>query len=122
MATKDELVTNIKGWMKVDKEIRLLNRELKERREKKKAYSEALVEIMKDNEIDCFDMSSGKIMYTRNKVKAPLSKKHLLACLEQYAADNPQCNLPVGDVGQFIMDSREAKIREGIRHKPQKNV
>jgi len=122
MATKEELVTNIKGWMQVDEEIRVLNRELKERREKKKKYAQALVGIMKDNEIDCFDMNAGKILYTRNKVRAPLSKKHLLACLEQYAIENPQCNLPAGDVGQFIMDSREEKIREGIRHKPQKNV
>ena len=122
MATKDDLVTNIKGWMKVDEEIRLLSRELKERRSQKKEYADALVEIMKENDIDCFDMNAGKIIYTRNKVKAPLSKKHLLSCLEQFASANPDCNLPAGEVGQFILDSREAKVKEGIRHKPQKNV
>tara|TARA_B100002051_G_C16740225_1_gene643805 strand:+ start:1116 stop:1484 length:369 start_codon:yes stop_codon:yes gene_type:complete len=122
MATKDELVSNIKGWMKVDEEIRVLSKEIKERRERKKEYADALVGIMKENEIDCFDMNAGKIIYTRNKVRAPLSKKHLLSCLEQYATANPECNLPVGDVGQFIMDSRESKLKEGIRHKPQKNV
>jgi hypothetical protein len=122
MATKEELVASIKGWMKVDEEIRVLNRELKERRARKKTYTDALVGIMKDNEIDCFDMSAGKIIYTKSRVKPPISKKHLLACLDQYAAANPDCNLPTEDVGQFILDSREAKVKEGIRHKPQKNV
>ena len=122
MATKEELVTNIKGWMQADEEIRVLNRELKERRARKKEYTDALVGIMKDNEIDCFDMTAGKIIYTKSRVKAPLSKKHLLTCLEQYRAANPQCNLPAGEVGQFILDSREAKVKEGIRHRPQKNV
>ena len=115
-------MTNIKGWMQVDEEIKMLNRELKERRARKKEFTDSLVGIMKDNEIDCVDMSAGKIMYTKNKVKAPLSKKHLLACLEQYRAANPQCNIPAEEVGQFILDSRESKVKEGIRHRPQKNV
>jgi hypothetical protein len=51
MATKEELVGNIKGWMQIDEEIRVLNRELKERRAQKKALTESLVTIMKDNEI-----------------------------------------------------------------------
>ena len=122
MATKEELVTNIKGWMQADDEIRVLNRELKDRRARKKEFSDALVEIMKANEIDCFDMNAGKIIYTKNRVRAPLSKKHLLACLAQYSAAHPQCNLPAEEVGQFILDSREEKTKESIRHRPQKNV
>ena len=122
MATKEDLVKNIKGWMQADEEIRVLNRELKERRARKKEFSDALVGIMKENEIDCFDMNAGKIMYTRNRVRAPLSKKHLLSCLEQYCADHPQCNMPASEVGQFILDSREEKVKESIRHRPQKNV
>ena len=39
---------------------------------------------MKKHEIDCFDMKEGKILYTQNKIKAPLSKKHLMGCLLQY--------------------------------------
>ena len=34
-----------------------------------------LVNIMKENEIDCFDISDGKLMYTKSKVKQALSKK-----------------------------------------------
>ena len=86
MTTKEELVGNIKSWMQVDTEMKLLQKELKDRRLKKKELTESLVEIMKSNEIDCFDITEGKIIYTSSKVKAPLSKKHLMDCLDKYFA------------------------------------
>ena len=116
MATKEELVNTIKGWMQIDSEMKLLQKELKERRLKKKHLTEALVEIMKTNEIDCFDISEGKIIYTANKVKAPLSKKHLNECLAKYFASNP--HIQADDVSNFIMESRTVKTNESIRHKP----
>ena len=36
MTTKDELVDNIKAWMKVENELKLLQKEIKERRVMKK--------------------------------------------------------------------------------------
>ena len=39
---------------------------------------------MKSNEIDCFDINDGKLVYTQNKVKTPLSKKHLMSALMNY--------------------------------------
>ena len=80
MATKEELVKNIKAWMKIDQEMKALQKELKDRRALKKTLSSSLVDIMKTNEIDCFDMTDGKLIYTKNKVKSALSKKHLDSC------------------------------------------
>ena len=42
-----------------------------------------LVKIMRENEIDCFDLDSngGKLIYTKQKIKKSLSKKHLMTCL-----------------------------------------
>lgn len=115
MTTKDDLVNNVKAWMKLESEMKVLQKELKERRQQKKALTESLVEIMKTNEIDCLDIKDGNIMYTRNKVKAPLSKKYLLDSLGKYFEDNPE--VEAGDVSKFIMENREVKVKEGIRHK-----
>ena len=38
---------------------------MKEKRKEKKAYTESLVNIMRDNEIDCFDIQDGKLLYTK---------------------------------------------------------
>jgi len=115
MATKEQLVNNIKDWMQVDKEMKTLQKELKDRRLRKKELTDSLVHIMKENEIDCFDLSNGKIMYTKNNVKAPLSKKHLLSCLSQYFSEIP--SIQADEVANFILENREVKTKEGIRHK-----
>jgi|TARA_B110000285_G_scaffold41803_1_gene46047 hypothetical protein len=118
MATKEELVNSIKEWIKLEDEMKLLQSELKTRRIQKKMLSERLVDVMKNNEIDCFDMAGGKLMYTTNKVKAPLSKKYLLDSLEAYFGENP--HIDSNDVAEFVLENREVKIKEGVRHKPQK--
>tara|TARA_B100000965_G_scaffold350387_1_gene324248 strand:- start:22 stop:378 length:357 start_codon:yes stop_codon:yes gene_type:complete len=118
MATKDELVTYIKDWLQVEDEMKVLQKELKERRAKKKALTQSLVQIMKTNDIDCFDMAEGNIVYTKNKVKQPLSKQYLIDCLGKYFQENP--NIEAGDVANFVMENRQVKTTESIRHKVQK--
>ena len=115
MTTKDELVENIKSWMKIDSEMKMLQKEIKQRRNLKKELSASLVDIMKTNEIDCFDMADGKLIYTKNKVKSALSKKHLEDCLSQYFAQHPDIN--PSEVSEFILDKRVIKVNESIRHK-----
>ena len=39
METKEELVTNIKEWIKIDNEIAQLKSEIKDRNEKKKEFN-----------------------------------------------------------------------------------
>ena len=119
MATKEDLVNYIKEWMTVEDEMKVLQKELKERRIKKKALTESLVDIMKTNDIDCFDMTGGNIIYTKNKVKQPLSKKYLMDCLGKYFEENP--NVQADDVANFEMENRQVQLKEGIRHKIQKN-
>jgi hypothetical protein len=101
--------------MKIDNEMKMLQKELKQRRALKKNLSSKLVDIMKTNEIDCFDMANGKLIYTKNNVKSALSKKHLEECLSQYFAQRPDIN--PGEITEFILDKRVIKVNEGIRHK-----
>jgi hypothetical protein len=117
---KEKLAQNIKGWINADKEIKLLTKKLKEYKDQKGKYTESLIEIMKTNEIDCFDINEGKIIYTQNRVKGVLNKKHLLNCLEKYFADKP--TIEPEEVTKFILENREIKTVENIRYKiPTKN-
>ena len=114
MDTKDELVNHIKDWIQIDNEMKMLQGELKQRRLKKKDLTERLVETMKDNDIDCFNMKDGKLVYAQNKVKTPLSKKHLMTSLLNYFKDDEETALLVS---KFIMESRETKLKDVIKHK-----
>jgi hypothetical protein len=118
-SAKEKLVTNVKEWLVIEKEIKILQTQMKELKKRKTGLSGVLVEIMKNNEIDCFDITGGKIMYTQNRVKGTLNKKHLMTCLDKYFEDNPDIN--TDNISKFILDNREVKTTEIIRHKPVKN-
>ena len=119
-SNKEKMSQKIKGWLQLNKEILLLQKELKDRKQKKNEYTKALLQIMKSNEIDCFDISEGKIMYTQNNVKKPINKQHLAECLDKYFEKNP--NVPTDDIVKYILENRPVNTKEGIRHKPPKNI
>jgi hypothetical protein len=68
METKEQLVNNIKEWIKMDAEISELKAQIKDRTNKKKTLTENLVSVMKTNKIDCFDINGGSLVYKKNKV------------------------------------------------------
>ena len=43
----------------------------------KKDITLTLVEIMKSNNIDCFDITNGQLQYVKKNIRKSLSKKHL---------------------------------------------
>ena len=114
MSDKQALINNVKKWITLDTEIKQLQKIMKEKRKDKKNYTAALVETMRNNEIDCFDVQDGKLIYTKKKVKAPLSKKHLLSSLSDYFKNNKDL---INELSDFILNSREEKIKENIRRK-----
>ena len=114
METKDQLINNIKEWIKINTEIDKLKLEIKERNNYKKILTENLVNVMKTNNIDCFDITGGILMYKKNKVKKTINGKMLLNVLQNYYKTNSQL---AEDVTKYIMDSREEEIKETIKHK-----
>lgn len=114
METKEQLVTNIKEWIKMDSEITELKAEIKERNNKKKALTEGLVTTMKSNQIDCFDINGGALVYKKNKVKKPINGKTLLSALQNYYKNEPQ---KAEDLTKHVLNSREEQIKETIKRK-----
>ena len=115
--TKEEIVTNVRNWLIIENEIKEMQKIIREKKKEKKVITESLVDIMKENEIDCFDINDGKIVYTKNKVKQALSKKHILNALTAYFQNDGD---KAQDISAFIMNSRQVKIKENIRHKIKK--
>jgi hypothetical protein len=114
METKEELVTNIKEWIKIDGEILKLQNEIKDRKNKKKTLTESLVTVMKKNEIDCFDINGGSLVYKKSKVKKPINAKSLMTTLKSYFSSNP---VQAEEITKFVMDNREEQVKETIKRK-----
>ena len=114
METKEQLVNNIKEWIKMDAEISELKAQIKDRNNKKKTLTENLVSVMKTNKIDCFDINGGALIYKTNKVKKPINGKTLLTALQNYYKTDPKI---AEDITKHVMDSREEQIKETIKRK-----
>jgi hypothetical protein len=72
---------------------------------------------MKTNQIDCFDINDGALVYKKNKVKKPINGKTLLTSLQKYYKTEP---LIAEELTKHIMDSREEQIKETIKRKIEK--
>jgi hypothetical protein len=114
MEAKEQLVNNIKEWIKMDNEISQLKAEIKDRTNKKKSLTENLVTVMKSNSIDCFDINGGALVYKKSKVKKPINGKTLLNALQNYYKTEPKM---AEEIAKHVMDSREEQVKETIKRK-----
>ena len=111
MNSKESLVNAIKIWVKKDNEIRQLKKEERIRKKEQKEISETLMAIMKENDIDEFDLKDGKLVYTKKNIKKPITKKGLLDILKRYYNNDKE---KADELNNFIMDNREEKVVETI--------
>jgi hypothetical protein len=111
METKEQLIKTIKEWVKLDNDIRKLQKEASQRKNEKAKISASLMEIMKKNEIDCFDINNGQICYNKKNIKKPITKKVLLDILSKYYKGDL---LKASEINNFILDNREETVKETI--------
>mgnify|MGYP001387038020 FL=1 len=105
--SKEQLVNSIKEWIAINSKMIELQKVLKDLRLKKKKISDNLIKIMENNEIDGIDINNGKLVYRKNKVKAPINKDYLLKMLDNYFEKYPE--IDTQDVGSFILENRPIK-------------
>ena len=114
METKDQLIKTIKDWVRIDNELRALQKEQIARKNEKKNISKELMEVMRKNEIDCFDIKDGQIMYSKKNVKKPITKKNLITILANFYKGDVEKASAMND---FIMENREEIVKESIVRK-----
>lgn len=114
METKEELINHIKEWIDIEQEVKQTSRQLKALRDRKKKLSQELMNVMKENEIECFDINNGKLQHKVNKVKETITKKMLIRVLGEYFKED---NNTKDDIINYILDSRCVKSYEYIHQK-----
>lgn len=119
LETKDELVEHIRKWIQIDNEIRQLQALVRERREMKKQITQDLVDVMRDNEIEKFNLRDGKLVYKQTKRSTPLNEKHLVNCLMDIFKDEPN---KAQEVTEMIMNRREVKMVDTIQRRIDRNA
>lgn len=114
----NELVEVVKQWVQTDNKLIQLNKMVRELRQEKKQWNEAMIQIMKKNEIDIFDIKDGQIKYKMEKKKEPLTQKKLLSILEKH----PQlAKEQVQVLSDFVFENRAETVKESIVRKIHKD-
>ena len=107
------VVDSVKEWFKIDNELKVLQAEIKLRKERKKELTDALVTVLRDSDIDGWNTKEGKLEYVKTKTKASLNKQHIRASLAKFITNEEQ----VDAMTQFIYESRGVKEKESIKRK-----
>ncbi len=113
METKEELVNGIKEWVQIDNDVNKLRAQIKILNTRKKDLTGTLVNVMKKNEIDCFDIKDGHISYKKNVVKKPITGKSLFGALAEYYKNDKTAE----ELTKFVLDNREEQVKETIKRK-----
>ena len=114
MDSKDKLIKTIQEWVKLDNEMRTLKKEISSRKGEQDKITKALINTMKSNEIDEFNINNGKLSYSNRTVKKPITKKNLLEILSKFYNGNTQ---QASEINQFILDNREDVVVEKLVRK-----
>lgn len=113
-SNKDQLIQTVKEWVRIDNEIRQLQKEISTRKQDKKQMNALLMDTMKSNDIDCFDLNDGQICYTKKNIKKPINNKALLDILTKYY--NGDLN-QASEINNYIKDNRTEVTKENITRK-----
>ena len=116
---KDDLIVYIKEWIKIDNEIINLKTQVKQKTTKKKELTESLVNVMKGNNIDCFDINGGALIYKQKKTKRTISGKFLLTQLEEHYKDQPEL---AKELTKKVLENRVNVVKDEITRKIDKLI
>jgi hypothetical protein len=114
METLDQLKQNVREWVRLDNEIRALNKEMTTRRDEKKKISKRLIDVMRDNKLDIFDLKDGQLMYVKKNKKKPITQKQLITLLSTYYKEDVS---KAEEIHNYLMDNREEVVQESIQRK-----
>jgi hypothetical protein len=118
--SKEVLVKKIKEWIAMDSEIARLNKEAKAVKAQKKEINDFLLNVMKANDINCFNITGGSLVYKKNTVKKSLSSKTLTETLTLYFKEQTSEEDPTKAraLASYILSHRPEGVKESILRKP----
>tara|TARA_Y100000389_G_scaffold177526_1_gene189855 strand:- start:4305 stop:4664 length:360 start_codon:yes stop_codon:yes gene_type:complete len=116
----EQSVLTIKQWLEIETKISEHSATLRNLRKEKKVLNAEMLNIMKNNNIECFDCNSGQITYIRNNVKRGLNQKLLYELLGGYFNNQDSNSNEAEKLCKYIQDNRGVEIKETVKLKKNK--
>lgn len=113
-SSKDTLVDIVKQWVQLDNQIQQLNKTAKQLKNEKKKVNQDMMDIMKQKDIDIFDLKDGQIQYKKETKRVGLSQKRLLMILSKHPQLGEEQAIALNE---YIYENREEIVKESIVRK-----
>jgi len=120
--TRTELVENVKKWIALDKEIHTMKRTLKERIAAHKSLAATIIQIMKSDSVDSYNIAGGAIIHKQRRSKRAISKKYLESEIYKYFVTDPSgaqniLETILNNRGEIVKDCLERKVIGAVADK-----
>lgn len=101
----------IRDWVKLEEETVTLKQRMKQINQAKKDISAKLLVVMKEHDLDEFDLNQeGKLVRQVKKTKQGINKKTLLTTLSHYYKSEAEAKKTT----DFILNARAEKLSETL--------
>lgn len=100
-----------KKYFEIDDQIRVINKDLRDKKTARKVYSEKIIKFMDDFKIDNLNTNSGKLKYYTSLEKKKLNKENLKFKLTEFFNNNTEKAL---DCFKYL-DDREKIERKRLK-------
>jgi hypothetical protein len=115
---QEHLVRNIKTLIEVNKELIGLKAQVKDLNVQKKGITEELIRVMKERNIDCFDVNDGVLLYKTKRTKKSLNAKTLLEAMKDYCETSDKIDESIVDeLVKHVLESQEVVIKDDLQCK-----
>jgi hypothetical protein len=110
---------NVRSWVALDNQVRLLTEQLQNLRERRRGASDAvLAQAATDNVMSArVRVSDGYLRFARVKTSPPLSLKYVEECLTRCLADRAQ----IARIMTVVRDARAVREETAIKRVVQKS-
>ena len=111
---QSDIKSLLNEWVKIDNELLEMGKKQSKLKLEKKEISDELMKVMRTDNIDCFNIRDGKIMYKKQNGKKAITAKVLQSLLRSYFVNNVE---EADAVNTFALENRQEKITESIVRK-----
>ena len=109
----EQFQTEIKEWVNLDSQSKLLNEKLKDIRSKKNEISDNIFDFVESNNLSSstIKISDGRLKFAQSKQTAPITLGYLETSLMELFNNEDK----VGEIMEYIKSKREIKFSSEIK-------
>lgn len=109
---KEEFIQNIKKWVLLDSQLKIVNEKTKKMRELKQDLIKQICEYSNNHKINNkITITDGELRITEKKEYSPLTFTYIQECLQKIITEQEQVDFII----KYLKDNREISIVPDIR-------